>query len=99
MTTAYVTLFAVTQCGLDSVSQKPSDYPGQSSQQLDWLGNLAHRLLDLVWMPPPQEDINTAAAEALGRSGTENTKTFPFCCCKDGRKTRGGAEQETATEC
>ncbi|XP_026196227.1 uncharacterized protein LOC113148669 isoform X1 [Anabas testudineus] len=83
VTTAYVTLFAVTECSLDSVTQKPTDYPSQSSEQLDWLSNLAHRLVDLVWMPPPQEDINAVAAEAAGQSDREKKKTFPFCYCRE----------------
>ncbi|XP_023286175.1 uncharacterized protein LOC111672837 isoform X1 [Seriola lalandi dorsalis] len=81
VTTAYVTLFAVTECGLDSVDQRPSDYPSQVSDQMDWLGDLAHRLVDLVWMPPSQEDINTAAA-AAGRSDRQK-KTSPFCYCRE----------------
>lgn len=80
-TTAYVTLFAVTDCGLDSVDQRPSDYPSQVSAQMDWLSGLAHRLLDLVWMPPSQEDINAAAA-AAGRCDGEK-KISPFCYCKE----------------
>ncbi|KAK2826840.1 hypothetical protein Q5P01_021054 [Channa striata] len=82
ITTAYVTLFAVTECGLESVTQKPADYPSQSSEQLEWLSNLAQRLVDLVWMAPPQEDINTVAAAAAQCDG-EKKKTFPFCYCKD----------------
>ncbi|KAF3845387.1 hypothetical protein F7725_008550 [Dissostichus mawsoni] len=31
---------------------------------MDWLRDLALRLVDLVWMPPSQEDINMAAAAA-----------------------------------
>ncbi|XP_067335672.1 uncharacterized protein [Channa argus] len=85
VTTAYVTLFAVTDCGLDSLTQKPSDYPSQSSEQMEWLSNLAHRLVDLVWLAPPQEDINTvaAAAEAVAQCDGVKKKTFPFCYCKD----------------
>lgn len=83
MTTAFVTLFAVTECRLDSVTQKPLDYPSQSSEQLDWLGNLAHRLLDKVWMAPPPEDINAVAAAAEGDA--ERRTTFPFCFCREGR--------------
>nr|XP_033499074.1 uncharacterized protein LOC117267333 isoform X1 [Epinephelus lanceolatus] len=83
VTTAYVTLFAVTDCGLDSVDQKPSDYPSQVSAQMDWLSQLAHRLVDLVWMPPPQEDINTAAAAAESHCDGEKKKTSPFCYCRE----------------
>ncbi|XP_042338790.1 uncharacterized protein LOC121939952 [Plectropomus leopardus] len=86
VTTAYVTLFAVTACGLDSVKQRPSDYPSQVSAQMDWLGELAHRLVDLVWMPPAQEDINTAAAAAAGHcDGDKKTTTSPFCYCREER--------------
>lgn len=90
MTTAYVTLFAVTDCGLDSVDQKPADYPSQVSAQMDWLSKLAHRLVDLVWMPPPQEDINTAAAAATGHCDGEEKKIFPFCYCREGKNSAGG---------
>ncbi|XP_044023797.1 uncharacterized protein LOC122862399 isoform X3 [Siniperca chuatsi] len=83
VTTAYVTLFAVTDCGLDSVDQRPSDYPSQVTAQMDWLSDLAHRLVDLVWMPPPQEDINTAAAAAAAHCDGEKKKIFPFCYCRE----------------
>lgn len=89
MTTAYVTLFAVTDCGLDSVDQRPSDYPSQVSAQMDWLSELAHRLVDLVWMPPPQEDINTAAAAAASHCDGEKKKMFPFCYCREGKNSAG----------
>ncbi|XP_063764454.1 uncharacterized protein LOC134881215 isoform X2 [Eleginops maclovinus] len=84
VTTAYVTLFAVTACGLDSVDQRPSDFPPQASAQMDWLSDLAHRLLDLVWMPPSQEDIiMAAAAAAAGQSDGDQRKIFPFCYCRE----------------
>ncbi|XP_070834905.1 uncharacterized protein [Chaetodon trifascialis] len=83
VTMAYVTLFAVSDCGLDSVDQRPPDYPSQVSAQMDWLSDLAHKLVDLVWMPPSQEDINTAAA-AAGRCDEEKKKKiFPFCYCRE----------------
>ncbi|XP_069008879.1 uncharacterized protein [Embiotoca jacksoni] len=82
VTTAYVTLFAVTECGLDSVDQRPSDYPSQLSDQMGWLSSVAHRLVDLVWMPPPQEDINAAAAAGSHCDG-EKAKIFSFCYCKE----------------
>ncbi|XP_036928677.1 uncharacterized protein LOC119005212 isoform X4 [Acanthopagrus latus] len=82
VTTAYVTLFAMTDCGLDSVHQRPPGYPSQVSAQVDWLSDLAHRLVDLVWMAPPQEDINTAAA-AAGQCDGEKKKITPFCYCRE----------------
>lgn len=92
VTTAYVTLFAVSDCGLDSVDQRPSDYPSQVSLQMDWLSDLAHRLVDLVWMPPPQEDINTAAAAAGRRDEESEKKIFPFCYCREGKSPAGSQE-------
>ncbi|KAK5917352.1 hypothetical protein CgunFtcFv8_012249 [Champsocephalus gunnari] len=84
VTSAYVTLFAVTACGLDSVDQRPSDFPPQASAQMDWLRDLALRLVDLVWMPPSQEDINmAAAAAAAGQSDGEKRNIFPFCFCRE----------------
>ncbi|XP_070697913.1 uncharacterized protein [Pempheris klunzingeri] len=80
VTTAYVTLFAVTDCGLDSVDQRPADYPPQASAQADWLSAVAHRLVDLVWMPPSQEDINAAAAAGLCDG---DDKVSPLCYCRE----------------
>lgn len=85
MTTAYVTLFAVTDCGLDSVDHRPSGYPSQVSAQVDWLSDLALRLVDLVWMAPPQEDINAAAA--AGQCDGEKKKIAPFCYCREGESS------------
>ncbi|KAF3845456.1 hypothetical protein F7725_008619, partial [Dissostichus mawsoni] len=58
---------------------RPSDFPTHASAQMDWLRDLALRLVDLVWMPPSQEDINMAAAAAAAeQSDGEKRNIFPF---------------------
>ena len=87
VTSAYITLYAATECNLDTVDEKPSDFPKERGKaQMEWLSGLAHRLVDLVWMPPPQEDINTAAATA----SRSEVKTNDSCFCGEGRQIREG---------
>ncbi|XP_029982884.1 uncharacterized protein LOC115413890 isoform X2 [Sphaeramia orbicularis] len=85
VTAAYVTLFAVTQLDLDSVHQRPSGFPSEVEDQMRCLGDLAHRLVDLVWMAPPQEDVNTAATAATDDDGQQQKNVYPFCYCRRDR--------------
>ena len=84
VTSAYITLYAATELNLDTVDQQPSDFPTDAKAQMEWLSGLSHRLVDLVWMPPPQEDIDAAAAAAASLLEVERDS----CFCGEGRQTK-----------
>ena len=80
-TESLAVLLAMNNCGMTTLQDIPADFPDDRVQQKRWLDRLTEIVVDRVWQPYQQKDVNIVIESA---KGGDTKDYFPFCSCHKG---------------
>nr|XP_054771136.1 uncharacterized protein LOC129279050 [Lytechinus pictus] len=89
VTESHILLCAMKLCGVTSLEDEPEGLPSNENdaKQLQWLTNLAHRVVDFCWSPPEREDVHVAAASYDKKTKDIAEKALRYCRCNAREKS------------
>ncbi|XP_041482929.1 uncharacterized protein LOC121429775 [Lytechinus variegatus] len=89
VTESHILLCAMKLCGVTSLEDEPEGLPSNENdaKQLEWLTNLAHRVVDFCWSPPEREDVHVAAASYDKKLKDVAEKALRYCRCNAREKS------------